>query len=120
MSLTQCKEVNNIFEVILEFTDTTYMEIEQVRDYGIQDVVGDVGGYLGLFLGFALLQIPEVIFTIISWIKDILRLKHSKVEQENSVIKYVNSPQSQEGQCYIELEKIRKELKDIQIKLQNQ
>ena len=34
-----------------------HMEIRQVRDYSIQDVVGDIGGYLGLFLGFSFFDV---------------------------------------------------------------
>ena len=60
-------EVYNMFEVMLEFQDGTYMEIQQIRAYSIQDLVGDIGGYLGLFLGFALLQIPELLLKIYVW-----------------------------------------------------
>ena len=51
-------EFDRIFEVVMEFPDGAYMEIRQIRAYSIEDLVGDIGGYLGLFLGFALLQIP--------------------------------------------------------------
>ena len=72
-------ETDKIFEVMLEFQDGTYMEIQQVRDYGVQSVIGDAGGYVGLFLGFALLQIPELIFNIYYWTKNvIMNGKHSK------------------------------------------
>ena len=66
-------ENSQLFEVLLEFQDATYMEIQQVRDYGVQDVVGDVGGYLGLFLGFALLQIPELVHKIYCWIDNTIK-----------------------------------------------
>ena len=60
---------------MLEFQDATYMEIHQVRSYSIQDVVGDVGGYLGLFLGFAILQIPEFLFRVYFWIQGVIAKK---------------------------------------------
>ena len=63
-------EENNMFEVALEFQDDTYMEVQQVRSYGIKDVVGDIGGDLGLFLGFSLSQIPNLIFNLIYWMDD--------------------------------------------------
>ena len=44
-------EVYSLFEVMLEFQDGTYMEIRQIRAYSLQALVGDIGGYLGLFLG---------------------------------------------------------------------
>ena len=71
--------VTSLFDVQLEFTDGTYMEIEQVRKYGPKDVIGDIGGYLGLFLGFALLQIPEMVFTVACKIDVILREKNKNI-----------------------------------------
>ena len=72
-------EVHKAFEVMLEFQDATYMEIHQVRDYSIQDVVGDIGGYLGLFLGFAILQIPEFLFRVYFWIEGIIAKKKTNI-----------------------------------------
>ena len=72
-------EVYSLFEVMLEFQDGTYMEIRQIRAYPIQALVGDIGGYLGLFLGFALLQIPEVSFKICVWIGGIISKKKFNV-----------------------------------------
>ena len=48
-------EFDFIFEVVLEFQNGAYMEIRQIRAYSIEDLVGDIGGYLVQFLGFALL-----------------------------------------------------------------
>lgn len=85
-------EVYSLFEVMLEFQDGTYMEIRQIRAYSIQDLVGDIGGYLGLFLGFALLQIPEVSFKIYVWIEGMISKRklnisdiseHEDIQREN-------------------------------------
>ena len=40
------------------FRDTSFKQIKEKRDYDIQDMFGDIGGYIGLFLGYALLHIP--------------------------------------------------------------
>ena len=63
-------EISKMFEVLIEFQDDIYMEVRQMRDYGIQSVVGEIGGYMGLFLGFAILQIPELIFNIYCYTKN--------------------------------------------------
>ena len=111
-------EIDDIFEVMFEFTDGTYMEIEQVRDYGVQDVVGDIGGYLGLFLGFALLQIPEMIFTIISWIYSLVRQNDITVQPEKHFIPQIgNCSGLKYCQCKKETEKIKLELGEIKLKL---
>ena len=43
---------DKIFEILIEFLDGTYMEIEQAKGYDGQSLVGNAGGYLGLFLGY--------------------------------------------------------------------
>ena len=82
-------QIDHAFEVMLEFQDSRYMEIQQVRSYGVEDVVGDIGGYLGLFLGFALLQIPELFFNIYSWV-EVYFLKQKRTI--NRIIPNPNSP----------------------------
>ena len=76
-------EVYSLFEVMLEFQDGTYMEIRQIRAYPIQALVGDIGGYLGLFLGFALLQIPEVSFKIYVWIDGMISKRKPNISDIN-------------------------------------
>ena len=71
-------ETEAVFDIVLEFPDNTYMEIQQVRDYGLQSVVGDAGGYIGMFLGFALLQLPEAMFKAFSSIRQYLLERREK------------------------------------------
>jgi hypothetical protein len=35
--------------------------------YDFEAFVGNTGGYIGLFLGYALLQIPAIIFYMVTW-----------------------------------------------------
>ena len=51
----------NFFEVNLEFPNPTYKEITQVKAYDEESFVGNVGGYIGMFLGISILQIPEYV-----------------------------------------------------------
>ena len=74
-------ETQSVFEVLLEFPDNTYMEIQQVRDYGMQSVVGDAGGYIGMFLGFALLQIPEIMVKVFSNLQQYLLERKERNDQ---------------------------------------
>ena len=113
-------ETDRLFEVMVEFTDGTYMEIEQVQDYGPQDVVGDIGGYLGLFLGFALLQIPDMLFTFVAWVDDIIYKKSKKVEPEIDRIQG-NDYKCSHGQCFrqcmVEIDAIKHDLEEIRSNL---
>ena len=64
-------ETDRISEVGFYFKDYTYMKIQQFRAYSVKDVVGDIGGYLGLFLGFSVLQLQGLFTQLIQWIKKI-------------------------------------------------
>ena len=43
---------DKIFEILIELSDGTYMEITQTKSYDVQTLVGNTGGYIGLFLGY--------------------------------------------------------------------
>ena len=36
-------------------------EIEEIKDFGFEDFVSDLGGFIGIFLGFSMLQIPQLL-----------------------------------------------------------
>ena len=62
---------NNAFYVGVRYPEY-YIEIEHVRQYNFESLIGNAGGYLGLFLGYALLQLPAFIVIAYSKIKNIL------------------------------------------------
>ena len=68
-----------------------YMEIEHIQEYTLEGLVGNAGGYLGLFLGYALLQLPQFVMLAYSGIKNVvLRVfgsgrKYREHEMEKSV-----------------------------------
>ena len=43
---------------------STYHETQQIRAYDFESLVGDVGGYMGLFLGYAILNLPNLFFAV--------------------------------------------------------
>mgnify|MGYP001264530150 CR=1 FL=1 len=45
------------FEITLRIQTDTFKEIKQKRAYTPQSLVGNIGGYLGLFIGFTLLDL---------------------------------------------------------------
>lgn len=52
------------FGISLFFPETTYKEIKQVQAYDLEGFVGNTGGYIGLFLGYAILTLPMFIFSL--------------------------------------------------------
>ena len=71
----------DLFEVNLEFSNPTYKEITQVKAYDEESFVGNVGGYIGMFLGISLLQLPELMNIVYKKTKD------AKEEVSNAIRK---------------------------------
>ena len=48
---------------------STFTEKIQTRAYTIDDVVGTIGGYVGLFMGYAVVQFPNMIRCLMSFMQ---------------------------------------------------
>ena len=53
------------------FRNQDYKEIRHQRDFDFESLVGNIGGYVGLLLGFALWQIPDAIKLIVDIIVNV-------------------------------------------------
>ena len=58
------------FSLSITALDTTFKLIELVRAYDIQSLIGNAGGYIGIFLGYALYQMPGAIINVWGRIKN--------------------------------------------------
>ena len=43
-----------------QYRTDQYLEITNKRDFGARDLWSSVGGFAGIFLGYSLLQLPEI------------------------------------------------------------
>jgi hypothetical protein len=51
-----------VFDIILRFRDMPrFKQIKQVRSYDFASTYGNAGGYIGIYVGWSFLQIPEFI-----------------------------------------------------------
>ena len=60
------------FEIRLEIQTDTFKEIRQKRAYTPQSLVGNLGGYLGLFIGFTLLDLLKSLLSVYSRVRNYL------------------------------------------------
>ena len=61
-------EVENIFRIHITFPDEV-KTIVQSKEVDIHTLIGNIGGYLGLFMGYAVVQIPTLIFGAYDFLK---------------------------------------------------
>ena len=57
------------FTIMVLHRQTSFREIKQIRAYNIDSLVGNMGGYMGLFLGYALLNFPSLLLRIVDLLK---------------------------------------------------
>lgn len=49
------------------YMEENYLEIVNVRDFGFESFWSGVGGFVGIFLGYSLLQVPESLHRLWHW-----------------------------------------------------
>ena len=62
----------NTFAMRVIHQPTDFRKIKQTKAYDLESLVGNVGGYMGLFLGYALLQLPALCMILWSFVKKAL------------------------------------------------
>ena len=53
-------ENETYFIVDYKFDHSTFREIHLLKAYDLKNLVGNVGGYIGMFLGYAFLHLPSL------------------------------------------------------------
>ena len=61
------------------------MLLREVKAYQMWSMIGEIGGYVGMFLGYSVLQLPDFICDIISSFHNIAVRKRYKLK-ENTVL----------------------------------
>ena len=69
-----CEEPNIVSNILLQdglnpslrvlYTRETYQEIVNTRDVGVETCWSGIGGFIGIFVGYSLMQVPEIISNI--------------------------------------------------------
>ena len=71
------------FGISLFFPEPSYKEIKQVQAYDLESFVGNTGGYIGLFLGYALLSLPAFVATLYRTITRRVKEWQEKLDIQN-------------------------------------
>ena len=59
----------------LRILNPRFKVIRQIKEVDFQSLIGYIGGYIGIFTGYALANIPDYIFSIFSLFKDVPFIK---------------------------------------------
>ena len=50
---------NTILKIL--YLDKYYQEIKYSSDFGLESFISNVGGFVGIFLGYSMMQLPEML-----------------------------------------------------------
>ena len=54
---------------------TTYQEIVNNRNIGVETCWSGIGGFIGIFIGYSLMQVPDVISSVFGWMMQHLQVR---------------------------------------------
>lgn len=76
--------MEDVIEFNIVFKDLKFKEIKENRAYDVKKLIGDVGGYIGLLLGYALLGLPEFMYRVYGFLKQAVTKKYNSSVKELS------------------------------------
>ena len=62
-------ESQGMFFVTLMFPDSRYKQIEMLREVNMQSLIGNAGGFVGICLGYSILQLPSLLLMVYKKVK---------------------------------------------------
>ena len=65
------------FTIKFNFKEDTMKVIQMVQAFSVESLIGNIGGYVGLFLGYALMMIPELLQSFWNYLKCLKNLLRS-------------------------------------------
>ena len=57
---------DDFFVLHVNFKSHVFKEIKQIRAYNVQALIGNAGGYIGLFLGYTIKELPKLFQYVIN------------------------------------------------------
>ena len=67
------------------FDQTRFIERIQVKEYTLDDLVGTCGGYIGMFLGYALVQFPQFLRYVFRTVKQQILVRQGTKKVTNEI-----------------------------------
>ena len=66
-------ENRKVFAIVINYETREYKETINNKAFSITTLWSQIGGFIGIFLGYSLLQVPEVVATLIASVKTLFK-----------------------------------------------
>ena len=71
------------FRIHFRHIEDDFEEIENIRDLPLDSLYGNIGGYIGIFLGYSLIQMADALSLLTKWILEKGRKAKTPLEGES-------------------------------------
>ena len=61
VSIRTPRACEKCIEIKVSYLDKYYEEIKEIKAFGFQDFISGLGGFIGIFLGYSMMQIPRLL-----------------------------------------------------------
>ena len=68
----------DVFFVSMMFPDSRYKQIEMLREVNMQSLIGNAGGFVGICVGYSILQFPNLLLMIYGKLKSLTMHKETR------------------------------------------
>ena len=96
---TTLKSNDTWFEIVFEIQTDTFKEIKQKRAYSEQSLIGNLGGYLGIFIGFSLLDLLTALLSLRIKIQNTFGVSLDGEKRHSDEEIYVTSGKAMHRKC---------------------
>ncbi|KHJ85064.1 hypothetical protein OESDEN_15215 [Oesophagostomum dentatum] len=81
MTETECENYYRLNAAMVEvfYEQLNYELLQESEAYGLVNLIADFGGHLGLWLGFSVITVMEVIVLIVDVVSICFRRKHDRM-----------------------------------------
>ena len=55
---------SDYFTIKINYIDSKYREVKEIKAFTIYSLFGNIGGYVGIFIGYAFFQIPGILLKL--------------------------------------------------------
>ena len=118
MACDTCNTSDGTFWFELYIYDQKFKEIVQIKAIDVNGLIGYIGGYIGLILGYSILQIPECIVMLVRKFKtDCWKRPRGQSNSSPVFIKTKHLGNSHDGHCCKHNLTIEEELQKIHLKI---
>ena len=68
---TELDQPEHLFRINIHYPEDVYQEIVNTKDFSFETFFSGVGGCIGIFLGYSLLQVPEILSRMTTFLRSI-------------------------------------------------